>query len=210
MVDDHELIRDGIRAMLMGHPRIKVTGDVHSAKSCLEKIKNISPDLVLMDIRMGGGMSGIEATKIIQQEHPRIRVLMLTANTDAHHLREAIKAGAMGFLPKNTGEKELIRAIETVGRGEPFYGEKIAPVVYQTLSQHIQNPTKAHQEALSSREIEIIRLFADGLSYKEVAAELSISPSTVESHRKNIQKKLGTKNLVELVRYAIRKGIIEA
>lgn len=209
LIDDHALIRDGIRAMLQSQPHFEVVGEADNGQTLLDQIEGWQPQVVLLDIRMAG-LSGIEVARRLQQDHPSVRVLMLTANSDEHHLREAVKAGALGFLPKNTSAPELIRALETVGRGEPYFGSEISATVFRTLSHHIRHPKEAEQNALSSREIEIVRLFAEGLSYKEVAEALHIAPSTVDSHRKNIQKKLGLKNVVELVRYAIREGIVEA
>lgn len=209
LVDDHALVRDGIKAMLRPYDRYEIVGEAESGQAFLQQVEKWNPELVLLDIRMSG-LSGLEVARTLAQEYPKIRVIMLTANTDEHHLREAIKAGAKGFLPKNTQQQELIHAIETVAKRESYFGEQIAATVFRTLTHHIQNPKEAEKNALSTREIEIIRLFADGLSYKEVAEALHISPNTVDSHRKNIQKKLGLKNIVELVRYAIREGIIEA
>jgi len=209
LVDDHALVRDGVRALLSPLPQFQIVGEAARGQELFDNIDAWQPDIILLDIRMSG-LSGLEVARMLSRDHASIRVIMLTANTDEHHLREAIKAGAQGFLPKNTTRQELFHALQTVAKGESYFGEEIAPLVYRTLTHHIRNPKEAEKNALSTREIEIVRLFAEGLSYKEVAAALHISPSTVDTHRKNIQKKLGLKNIVELVRYAIREGLIEA
>ena len=153
-------------------------------------------------------MDGIEITqKLIAEERP-LRVLMLTANTDKGTILQAVQAGVYGFLPKECSKEELVTAIEQVARGEHYFGKTIAPIVYQSFAQQMSGNNKQSQPKLTNREIEVIRGFANGQTYKEIGAALFISPRTVETHKKNIYTKLGFQNQADLIKYAIREGII--
>jgi DNA-binding NarL/FixJ family response regulator len=206
VVDDHQIVIDGIRALLLLHKNIKIVGTANNAEELWKLLERHSPQVVLLD-RQLPTMDGIEITqKLIAEERP-LHVLMLTANTDKGTIVQAVQAGVCGFLPKECRKEELIKAIEQVARGEHYFGKDIAPIVYQSFAQQMRG-NKQSQPKLTNRETEVIRGFANGQTYKEIGAALFISPRTVETHKKNIYTKLGFQNQADLIKYAIREGII--
>ncbi len=207
IVDDHEIVRDGIRALMLGHPKIRVMADVPNAMYLFQALKQDSPDLILLDIALPG-TSGIEICKIIQKEYPHIRVLMLSANTQENYILSSVKAGARGFLPKDCSKKELFEGIIAVHRGNLYFGRNITTAVFQSFARQIQQTPQEDLFPLSDREMEVLLGFARGMSYKEIADELSVSARTIESHKKSIFEKLNFQNNVDLVKYAIREGLI--
>jgi DNA-binding NarL/FixJ family response regulator len=210
LVDDHDIVRDGLKVLLMNLPDIKVIGEVSSGRELFNLLENIKPDIILMDIRLPK-MSGIVVTEKVKTEYPDIKVIMLTASVDDKSISESFKAGALGYLPKNIKQMELIAAIREVYKGNKFLSKSISnDILNNYLSKN--KPETLDQPkieiALSKREIEIIELFAEGYNYKEVADKLSISCNTVETHKKNIFEKLKINSIVDLVKYAIKNGII--
>lgn len=207
VVDDHQIVIDGIRALLLLNKNIKIVGTANNAEQFWKLLEKQSPQVVLLD-RQLPTMDGIEITQqLIAQEQP-LRVLMLTANTDKGTILQAIQAGVHGFLPKECSKEELVLAIEKVAQGEYYFGKNIAPVVYQNFAQQMSGNKKQSNTKLTNREIQVIRGFANGQTYKEIGAALFISPRTVETHKKNIYTKLGFQNQADLIKYAIREGII--
>lgn len=208
IVDDHQIVIDGIRALLLTNRQIKVVGTALNAEEFWPLLQQKQPQVVLLD-RQLPTMDGIAITEKIIAEALPVRVLMLTANTDKHTILRAVKAGVQGFLPKECSKEELIKAIEQVAKGEHYFGKDIAPVVYESFAQQMRGREKAAAVVeLTPREIEVVRGFANGQSYKEIGAALFISPRTVETHKKNIFKKLDFNNQADLIKYAIRQGII--
>ncbi len=208
VVDDHQIVLDGIRALLLLNKRIKIIGTALNAEEFWELLKRQQPQVVLLD-RQLPTMDGIEITeKIIAQELP-LRVLMLTGSTDKNTILRAVKAGVHGFLPKECSKEELIKAIEQVAQGEHYFGKDIAPIVYESFAKQMTGKgNQMGNTSLTPREIEVVRGFANGQSYKEIGAALFISPRTVETHKKNIYKKLAFNNQADLIKYAIKQGII--
>ncbi|MEI8204628.1 MAG: response regulator transcription factor [Bacteroidota bacterium] len=210
LVDDHDIVRDGLKVLLMNLSDIKVIGEVSTGFELFNLLQNIKPDIILMDISLPK-MSGIVITKTISLEYPACKVIMLTASVNEKSVSESFKAGALGYLPKNIRQDELLDAIREVHKGNRYIAKSISDDVMnkylsKNKSEALGQP-KVEGE-LTKRELEIIELFAEGYNYKEVAERLSISYNTVETHKKNIFEKLEINSIVELVKYAIKHGII--
>jgi two-component system, NarL family, nitrate/nitrite response regulator NarL len=210
LVDDHAVVREGIRNLLDREPGIVVVGEAKDGRQAVEMAKALDPDVVLMDIGMPG-MNGIEATRQIREAAPRSRVLILSAHSDDHYIQEVTALGAVGFILKQSGLTELSRAIRETGKG----GTVISPVVRKRLFDPAQAPRPGDAPRpkrvprLSSREAEVLQLIAEGKANKETAAELGISIKTVEKHRQRLMTKLDIHDVAGLTRYAVTAGIIE-
>jgi two-component system response regulator NreC len=211
LVDDHQLVRDGIKALLSGIADISIIGEASGAAELFGELENLKPDLLIMDISLPE-ISGIEITKKISSEYPEIRVLMLSMYNNEEFIFNSIKAGAKGYLPKNTSREELMEAIYAINTGEEFFGESISKVMLKSYIKRVAQdgkPEEKSSEVLTSREIEILKLYVEGLINKEISDKLDISIRTVETHKNHIMRKLGLKSTVELVKYAIRNKIAE-
>jgi DNA-binding NarL/FixJ family response regulator len=211
LADDHELVRDGLKALLSGIPDIRISGEAASGKELFDLLRNTSPDVLILDISLPD-ISGIEALKILSKEHPRLRVLVLSMHTGEEFILGAVKAGARGYLPKNTSRDELLEAIYSVDRGEEYYSRSISRTLLKSFLRTTRGQPPSPQKrgySLSDRETEVIRLFAEGSSNAEISEKLKISIRTVETHKNHVMKKLGLKSAVELVKFAIRNKIIE-
>jgi DNA-binding NarL/FixJ family response regulator len=209
LTEDHQILRDGIKA-LIASSNIEIIGEASTAAELWKLLETNIPDIILMDISLPD-ISGIEITRIVTEKFPSIRVLMLSMFTDESFISQAIKAGAKGYLHKNTTREEMLIAIESVFTGNEFYSDNISKVILKTYIEkaklhpkEITNP----QEILSKREIEILKMFAEGFINKEIADRLFISIRTVESHKNHIMQKLNLKTQVELVKYAIRHNLV--
>jgi len=202
LVDDHQIIREGIKLILLLDDHFETIGEAESSDTLFQLLKEKTPDVLVLDISMPG-LSGIEICKQIKLKTPEIKILMVTANVDVTHLKNAIKSGADGFLPKDTSSEEFTNAIKEVAKGNSYFSPKVSGLMVRVMSLSSDNK----ETELSLREIEIVKQLADGKMQKEIAASLFISPRTVETHKKNIQSKLGIQSTVDLVKYAIREGI---
>ncbi len=201
LVDDHPLVRDGLRARLEAAPRLRVVGEAGSAEEALEQAGSLQPDLVLMDVNMRGdsNTSGIEATARLTQRYPGIAVLMLSMHDRPEYVTQAIQAGARGYVLKDAPGKDIVLAIDTVIGGGIYYSA--------ALARQLASPpagASGYGEGLTAREQEILRFIAAGQSNKGIARELDLSVRTVETHRLNIKRKLGIEGQAELIRYAIQ------
>ncbi len=208
LVEDHVIVRDGLRALLLGVNDIKIIGEADSGESFFEKITSTQPDIVILDIGLPG-ISGIETTQKLKVEYPQIKVIILTANIDKNSIIQAVKEGVAGFLSKGTSKEEFIEAIYNVQNGEQYFGDTISKIIYKGYIEVIRGKQSKDKKALTIREIEIVKLISDGLSYKEIADELFISSRTVETHRNNILEKLELNNNIELVKYAILHKLVD-
>lgn len=201
VADDHRLITDGISKLIEGEAMI---GDVITAQNGQEAVDIVLEsdiDCVIMDINMPV-LNGLEATRIIKKEKPFVKVIVVSMLSDASIVSKMLKAGADGFLNKDTGKEELLKALERVSGGEKY----VSTVISNNLLTHLSDPGIQSQEAerpLSPREIEIVKLIAEGLTNKEIAGRLFLSTVTVDTHRKNILAKLHLKNTASLVKYAV-------
>ncbi len=211
LVDDHQLVRDGIKALLTGLKDIVIVGEANNGRELMDQISGSLPDIILMDISLPD-ISGIELTRQLSQDHPGIKVLILSMYTNEDFIFNALKAGAMGYLPKNTSRQELLDAIYALHAGQEFFGASISKVILKSYVRHATEQEKSPeslQNLLSGRELEILKLYAEGLNNKEISEKLSISIRTVESHKNHIVRKLGLKSPVDMVKFAIRNKLIE-
>jgi DNA-binding NarL/FixJ family response regulator len=206
IVDDHGVLRAGLRALLNAEPDLEVIGEAGSGREALRLVDELQPDLVLMDISMPD-LDGIEATRRLGQTHPAVRVLLLTLHEDPALLREAIQAGAAGYVIKRAVESELLNAVHAARAG----GLYIHPSMTRTLLEQKQPATTggAGPGKLTPRETEVLCLIAQGHTNREIAGLLHLSIRTVESHRANLRAKLGLQSRVDLVRYAVEQGLLE-
>lgn len=208
VVDDHTIVRDGISALLSLAGDMEIVGEAANGKEALEKVKELAPDVVLMDIAMPV-LGGLEATRRICKEFPRVKVLALTQYDDREYVFPIIEAGACGFVAKTAASSELAYGIRAVYRGESFLSPSVAKLLVEDY-QHGAGQRDRHDsyEQLTNRERDVLRLTAEGYTTQEIADTLVISPKTVEGHKAGLMTKLGIHNRIELVKYALRRGII--
>ncbi len=203
IVDDHQLFRIGLKSALSHtSANIEIIGEAQSSDELFEKLKESNPDVILLDIIMPG-ISGVEAARRLRADYPKIKILMLSAESKENVIMELMNIGIDGFVDKNVDINELIRAIECVYEGAEYFGKDIAKLI-----NSIRIAKDDKNVGFTEREDDIIALCSQGLQAKEVADKLGINISTVNTHKNNIFKKLGINNSVELVRYALQKGII--
>jgi DNA-binding NarL/FixJ family response regulator len=207
IVDDHQIIRDGIRALLSGMADIEISAEAGSAEELLQKINSSSADVALIDISLPG-ISGIKLTEKLTGAFPELKVLILSMHLSEEYITGALKAGALGYLAKNTTRDELISAIHTVAGGKMYLCREVTDLITSGYIHRIKVDPVQEEDSLSKREVEILKLTAEGLGNKEISERLFISIRTVESHKNHILQKLGLKSVVEMVRYAIKKGLV--
>ncbi len=215
IADDHTLIRAGIRELLQNINGIQVVGEASNGREALEKIREVSPDIVLLDIAMSE-LNGLEVAERVNKEFPVVSVIILSMYANEEYVLQALKVGANGYLLKDSAPNELEIAIRAVTRGETY----LSPSISKTLvSDYLKRITETHVEErgtdnvfvkLTSRQREILQLIAEGNSTKEIAVKLNVSVKTVETHRMKIMERLGIHDIPGLVRYAIRNGIISS
>ncbi len=204
LVDDHAIMRDGIRALLSLYDDIEIVGEASEGKEAIEKAQKLIPDVVVMDIAMPG-MDGLEATRRIKKSSPKVKILVLTQHDNREYLLSAIKAGSSGYIPKKALGSELVSGIRALFKGDSFlYPSAAATLIRDYLRQTDEDP----YGSLTAREREILKLIADGHTSREIAAELFIGLKTVLGHRLKIMQKLDLHNRTELIKYAMRKGLI--
>jgi len=209
LVDDHAVVRSGLRMLLEAQSGIEIVGEAESGSEALKKVKSLKPDIVLMDIAMPD-MNGIEATRRIKNIAPDTAVLALTMHEDDEYFFEMLNAGASGYVPKRAAPDELVTAIRTVSRGEVFLYPSLATRLVQGYLRRAEaDDGPMIYDELTPREREVLILIADGLTNPEIAEQLVISVKTVDRHRENIMRKLNLHSRIDLVKYAIRKGLID-
>jgi two-component system response regulator NreC len=210
LVDDHQVVRTGLRMLLEGQPDMKIVGEADSGLQALEKAKELLPDVVVMDITLPD-ISGIEATKLIKEALPDIAVVALTIHEDEQYFFEMLQAGASGYVPKRAAPEDLITSIRAAFAGEIYIYPSLAKaLVADFLGRSSQANEKASLDGLTSREQEVLSLLAEGFSNDKIGESLQISKHTVARHRENLMRKLELHSRSELVKYAIRKGLITA
>jgi two-component system, NarL family, nitrate/nitrite response regulator NarL len=206
LVDDHRLFREGIRASLVHFPSIMPVGEAANGKDALRKCKELRPDVVLMDLNMPE-MSGLEATPLIREKFPNTKIIVLTVHDNKEYIFKILRAGAHGYLLKDTSPEELARAIESVAQGGAFFSPGVSNVLLQDLQT--ANRQDAIQESeLSGREQEVLRAIAQGKTTKEVATDLNLSDRTVETYRVRLKRKLNARNVAELLNHARKRQLL--
>lgn len=207
LVDDHDIVRHGLRMMFAAEPDMEIVGEAADAYQALEAVEKLHPDVILMDVAMPG-MSGIEATRRIKEQNPDVAVLALTMHEDEQYFFEMLNAGASGYVPKRAAPDDLVSAIQVVSQGDVFIYPSLAKLLVKDFLQRAEGDTSGQIEELTAREREVLTYIAEGYTNREIAKELVISVKTVDRHRENIMRKLNLHNRVELVKYAIEKGLI--
>jgi DNA-binding NarL/FixJ family response regulator len=206
LADDHTLVRAGIRALIEQLPTVKVVGEAKDGREALRLVKERKPDLILMDVAMPG-LNGLEATARVSKEFPDVRVIILSMYANEEYVREAINAGAAGYLVKRSAATELERAITAVARGEKYFSPLVSAHVNTDREGHV-SADRASIDRLTPRQREILQLVAERHSTKDIAGILSISIKTVETHRAQLMERLDIHDVPGLVRFAIRAGLV--
>ena len=209
LVDDHMVVRTGLRMLLEGSSDIEIVGEASTAQEAIQAAQSFDPDVVLMDIGLPD-MSGIEATRAIKKKSPHIAVVALTIHEDEEYFFQMLDAGASGYVPKRAAPEELITAIREAAAGEVYLFPSLAKLLVRDYLIQDGSKDESTPNQLTEREQEVLTWLAEGASNDQIAVALSISPKTVARHRENIMRKLNLHSRTELVRYAIRKGIIKA
>ncbi len=208
VVDDHAIVRDGVRMILEAQSDIEVVGEASDGKEALEKIRRLSPGVVVMDIAMPG-MNGLEATTAIKRDMPGVQVLALTMHADHEYFFEVLNAGASGYVLKGGSSADLLAAIRAVSEGGVYIHPSVAGnLVSDFLKRMEPGEEKARYDGLSERERQVLTLIAEGKTSQQIAEELFLSVNTVQTHRAHIMEKLHLHNRTELIRYALRRGLI--
>jgi two-component system response regulator NreC len=207
LVDDHEVVRAGLRMLFQAEEDMEIVGEVGSGLEALQAVRDLTPDVVLMDVAMPG-MSGIEATRQIKEANPHTAVLALTMHEDEQYFFEMLQAGASGYVPKRAAPDDLISAIRVVSQGNIFLYPSLAKMLVKDFLQRAEESPVSAEEKLTPREREVLTYVAEGYTNREIARALVISVKTVDRHRENIMRKLNMHSRVELVKYAIEKGLI--
>jgi two-component system nitrate/nitrite response regulator NarL len=202
LVDDHPVVREGLRGILASFEQIEVVGEASSGRQAIDVARDLKPDVVVMDISMPE-MSGIDAIGVLRRELPEVKALALSMHDNAAYIKQALRAGARGYVLKDSAPKQLVEAISNVDAGTtPISPQAANALVAQADSGRRQPP-------LSVREMEVLRLIAQGMTNKEIGAELGLGVRTIETHRENLIRKTGLATVAELTRYAVAQGFVE-
>jgi two-component system response regulator NreC len=204
LADDHAVVRQGFRMILSAHPDLEIVGEAGNGREAVELAAALRPDVVVMDVAMPE-LNGIEATRRLTAENPHIRVVALSMHKDSVYVREILRAGARGYLLKDSVADDLVAAVRSVAGGEGYLSPAISNAVLDDYRKHVTNPI----DLLSSREREVLQMLAEGKTNKEIAVTLNLSVYTVDAHRGRIMEKLNVHSINELVRFAVRNGVID-
>jgi DNA-binding NarL/FixJ family response regulator len=210
IADDHDLLRRGVKAMIESHAGWEVCGEAQTGREAVAKVEELKPDVLILDISMPD-LNGVEAARRIRKSSPNVEILILSMHYSDQLIREIIEAGVRGYIVKSDSDRDLIIAVETLASHKPFFTPRATEVILSNFNAGGSNKEipETLRDRLTSREREIVQLLAEGKSSKEVAASLSISVKTAETHRANIMRKLELHSVSELVRYAVRNQIVE-
>lgn len=208
LVDDHTMFRAGLRVLLSLYADFDIVGEAGDGQEALDAVRELAPDVVLMDIAMPG-LGGLVATRRIHEEHPKTKVILLTQHENREYVAPALKAGASGYVLKRAADEELVRAVRAVFQGQTYLDPMIASVVVSDYRRRLEDTSDDDPyESLTPRELEVLVLVAKGHTNREVAELLGISHKTVDYHRTNVMRKLDVHNRTGLTRYAIRRGLM--
>lgn len=210
LADDHQLFREGINSLLADAEHIEVVAAVSSGSELIERLQNQHADVAIVDVAMGD-MNGIEATRIITDKFPQVKVLILSMHNNQEFIQNAIQAGARGYLPKDTDKDVLLKAIHDIFKGHMYFDPHISGLLFNSLihSNESKKVSESKLDLLTPRELEIVQLVAEGYINKEIADKLQISIRTVDSHKNNIINKLKLKTSVDIVKFAIKHGLVK-
>lgn len=206
LADDHQIIIEGLRALLEKHSEVEVLAETDNGREAVKLARNLAPDVVVMDVAMPD-LNGIDATRQILSENPKVKVIALSMYSKRQFIVKMLEAGAVGYLLKDCAFQELANAIRTVTNGDIYLGQQVSSVAVQDYVNRLRDKKTDEKSQLSQREREVLQLIAEGLLTKEIAQKLNISGKTVETHRRNIMKKLEIDRVADLTKYAIREGI---
>ncbi|HRE27402.1 MAG TPA: response regulator transcription factor [Anaerolineales bacterium] len=207
LVDDHAVVRSGLRMLLENEPDLAIVGEAGTAREAFSLIEAARPDVVLMDIGLPD-RSGIEATREIKAAHPAVAVVALTIHEDAEYFFQMLQAGASGYVPKRAAPQELLFAVRSAAAGEVYLDPSLAKLLVRDFARGPVEALTDPEHRLTERELEVLAYVAEGASTQEIAEALGISPKTVGRHRENLMRALGLHTRTELVKYAIRHGLI--
>jgi DNA-binding NarL/FixJ family response regulator len=207
LADDHHLVRAGIRSLLEGLPDIEVVAETGDGRDAIELVRTHGPDLVLMDIAMGG-MNGLEATARLLKEFPQLHIIILSMHANEEYVRQALHAGAAGYLLKDAATTELEVAVRAVARGETYLSPAISRHVIGEYLGGRGEPAAGQLAQLTARQREVLQLIAEGKTTKQIAGLLDVSVKTAETHRAQLMERLGIRDVPGLVRFAIRNGLV--
>lgn len=206
LVDDHQILREGLRALLNGEPDLRVVAEASRGQDAIALVAQSQPDVAVIDLGLPD-MSGLEVIREIRKQHGAVRLIVLSMHTQREFVLQAIDAGCDGYVPKSTAHSSLFEAIRTVHAGERFLHPKVASVLMETRARP---STETEQlNALSGRERDVLRLTAQGYISREIAEQLMLSPKTVETYRQRAMEKLGLQHRADLIRYALRAGLLD-
>ena len=206
LVDDHRIVREGLRTLLGQQPDLEVVGEAADGRDAVTQARLLRPDVVVMDIAMPE-LNGVEATRLILAELPQARIVALSMYADRRFVAEILRAGALGYVLKDGAFEELALAIRTITAGKTYLSPSIAGLVVEELVRQTESPGSPSLGGLTPRERQVLKLLADGMRPREIAQELSISVKTVEVHKQNLMNKLEIHTASELTRFAIREGL---
>jgi DNA-binding NarL/FixJ family response regulator len=206
IADDHQMLREGLRAILEKDEEIEVIGEASDGRTAVAMARTLRPDVVAMDISMPD-LNGVEATRQIKSENPATKVIALSRHSDRRYVLRMLEAGASGYVLKSGAYDELRRAVEAVRRGHNYLSPRITGLVLEAHLRSGSHPEPPSAPSLGPRELEIVQLLAEGHTSPQIAQKLHISTRTVESHRRNIMKKLNVHSLAEITKYAVREGL---
>ena len=206
LADDHGVIREGLKVLIENQPGMKVVGEAEDGQKAVQMAKQLSPDIIVMDITMPN-LNGVEAARLILEENPHIRIIALSVHSDKHFVTEMLKAGASGYVLKSCLFDEVLRAIQTVRDGDYYLSPKITDVVVDDYKYYMATLNKSSEVRLTLRERQVVQLLAEGKPTGQIALFLHVSPKTVDSNRREVMNKLGIFSVAELTKYAIREGL---
>jgi two-component system, NarL family, response regulator NreC len=204
LADDHAVVRQGFKMILNAQADMEIVGEAGNGREAVDLVEKLKPDVVVMDVAMPE-LNGIEATRRVGDVSPHTRIIALSMHKDSVYVREVLRAGARGYLLKDSGAGDLVSAVRAVARGEGYLSPAVSNAVLDDYRRHVTNPI----DLLSSREREVLQMLAEGRTNKEIAAILNLSVYTVDAHRGRIMEKLNLHSINELVRFAVRNGLID-
>ncbi len=206
LVDDHAIIREGLRSLLEKQPEMEVIADTDDGRKAIELVRELLPNIIIMDITMPG-LNGIEATRQVIAEFPDVKVIALSIHSKRRFVADMLSAGATGYILKECMFDELVQAIKAVASGGRYLSPRITDVVVSDYVKRLSATTEAPFEALETREREVLQLVAEGKSTKQIALDLHVSTNTIEANRRQIMEKLNIHSVAELTKYAVREGL---